>query len=186
MSCVACLCGHNTTETPTKPLSFLFPSSAAFVGQMSIKHHHNFSFVGAFLYFKPLYQRWNRSGLLKAARSSSVSKKCSCVLTLPVELWDCTRAFCLRSEHHVKLCLRWLAEACVGANGNKHACIRLFHREYKTTHLTCISEKMLPYVAWPSWSCCSQSFSVLKYQVTSSTIWYQLSWKVIDLNVIET
>lgn len=35
------------TETPTKPQSFLFPSSAAFVGQMSVKYRHNFSFVRA-------------------------------------------------------------------------------------------------------------------------------------------
>lgn len=44
MSWVACLYGcssHNTKETPTDPLSFLFPSFAEFVGQMSVKAPHS-------------------------------------------------------------------------------------------------------------------------------------------------
>lgn len=156
MSWFACLYGcssHNTKETPTDPLSFLFPSFAEFVGQMSVKSPHlklyerirSLSYLETLRIQKLLAVKWIGSAGISTFEFGVKWEQLCCVTT--GSHWNCgivqVYVFKITAKHHVKfrrkLCLHWLAKGLiVSAPTETHTYIHLSRYEWKTTHLKCI------------------------------------------------
>lgn len=140
MSWFACLYGcssHKRKETPTDPLSVLYPSLPESVGQMSGKPPH-LAFRTRLIivilrntpYPDTIQTLW---ALLKSALLSSVSRKSSWVALQPNPsgiVGLCKNIFKITAEHHVKCCLTCQRSDCPSASRNKqlHTFIPLWAR----------------------------------------------------------